>query len=151
MVLPRSKPFLWATRSTSWNRQQPDPRAAEGIPGNRLFPKVALPGFSSCPTPCKKGPSVLCGSAQGGGIPSIPQKHYVAQMSFEPCSQGPSYEQPESLPWYLPSRCPLRATPPSPVLFHTFLGPSSCKGEATRTDFRNSWNDKAGRACKAAT
>lgn len=89
MVLPQSKPFLWATRSTSWTHQPLDPSAAEGISGNRLFPKVAPPGFSSCPATSKKGRSVLCGPAP---IPPIPQKHYLAQMSLslESCSQGPN-------------------------------------------------------------
>lgn len=129
VVLSPSKPFLGATHSTSWTHQPLDPSAAEGISGNRLFPTVAPPGFSSGPATSKKGHSVLCGSAHSGGIPSSPQKHYVAQMSMrlEPCSQGPSYEQPEGLPWYLALPCPLQATPPSPVLFHIFLGPSSCR------------------------
>lgn len=45
----------------------------------------------SCLATSKKGHSVLCGSAHRGGIPPVPQKHYLAQTSvnFGPCSRGP--------------------------------------------------------------
>lgn len=152
MVLSQPKPFLRATHSTRWRHQQLDPSAAEGISGNRLFPQVARPGFPSCPATSQKGHSGLCGMAGSGGIPSLPQKHYLAQMgmSCEPCSQDPSYEQPESLPWSLTLLSPLQATPPSPVLFHIFLGPLPARQKQHELTSETQ-NDSAGRACKSAT
>lgn len=56
--------------------------------------------------------------------PSCPSQALAQKnMSFGPCSWGPSSKQSESLPWYLTALCPLQATPLSPILFHILLGP----------------------------
>lgn len=119
-----------ATHGTRWSTGSWTSALHQESPGT-LFPQAALPGSSSCPA---KGHSVLCGAAHSGGIPSLPQKHDLAQtgLSGSPALRAP-LRAAGRLPWSLSVLCPLQATPPSPVIFHIFLGPSSREAEATRT------------------